>query len=227
MKAARRSAALPLLGLMLFNACGNSHHETAATTPERQDIATSIYSEVSFSVISADTAPPWQRLKVRLNKPATENVVRQIALILRARDTSHMDRMLIFFFLPDAELDHGPWARASFEPDLRVSVSGFTAEQAATSSVAPPLSTNAIGRWIDNSQMASQITIYRKDGKIFADHVYSDRSVRTVVLTEKRSSLGRAFFTNNEFGEHYVVTSDGGLQIRDKDGLITTAKVVK
>jgi formylglycine-generating enzyme required for sulfatase activity len=83
-----------------------------------------------------------------------------------------------------------------------------------------------IGRWFDDSPgITCFITIFRKDGTLFIEHEYRDGSRSINQVVETKASLGRRFddVKGSRTGDHWIIGSDGNLQIRDKDGLIATA----
>ena len=68
--------------------------------------------------------------------------------------------------------------------------------------------------------------IYRDNGKLFMESTYKDGSVGTNDIIEGTSPLGRRFSKpgGSDAGDHWVIDSNGNLQLRDDEGLISTAK---
>ena len=83
-----------------------------------------------------------------------------------------------------------------------------------------------IGRWLDESPFAgSQIIIYSADGELFMESTYQDGSVGTEELVESQSPAGRRFekARGSSAGDHWLLGSDGKLELRDDDGVIATS----
>lgn len=189
-----------------------------------------IPSDVTFSIIDSSTIPGIKRsLDVRLNKKVSEHTLRAIALKLMAQDSRPYDRTFITYYLPGMTVGAGAWATTHFNPDLDVRILGLTAEANAkpiTKSV--PANREVIGRWLDEN-LGSRITIFGEKGRLFIEQTFTDGSSLQWELAERKSPLGRRFdkVEGSSTGDHWVVGSDGNLQMRDDDGLIATAKRIE
>jgi hypothetical protein len=201
---------------------------------DRQQDQTSrqpIPDDVSYSIIDSSTLPGIKRsLDVRLNKKVSERTLRAIALNLKSQDSRNYDRTFIAYYLPGWTVDGGAWATTHFNPDLEVRILGLTAEE-EENLVAEPASVTReiIGRWLDEGPfVANRITIFREDGRLFIEQMFKDGSSLKKEIVEKKSPLGRRFdkVEGSSAGDHWVLGSDGNLQLRDNDGLITTAKKI-
>ena len=186
--------------------------------------------DVSYKVITTDEIPGnGLRLQIRINKIVSKDVLRAIAMTLKATESRSYDRTFMFYYLPDMTLN-GAWATTHFDPDLDVQILGFTAEQATALSVPAPSNQDTIGRWLDNEPYASsQITIYRANGKLLMDRKFYDGSSGQFTLVEKQSPLGRRFedVDRSDTGDYFLITPDGDLQIGDNTGVVATATPVK
>jgi hypothetical protein len=187
--------------------------------------------DVSYTVISTDEIPDnGRRLQIRINKMVSKDVLRAIALTLKADEPHPFRRTFMLYYLPDATPGHGACATTDFDPDLDVQILGFTPEQAATIASSSPSNQQLIGKWMDNFPGSScVITIYRANGKLLMDRKFQDGSGGTTALVEKQSPLGRQFedAEGSDTGDNFVLTPEGDLQLRDNTGLIDTAKPVK
>ena len=84
--------------------------------------------------------------------------------------------------------------------------------------------------WLDETpSFASKITIYAEQEKLYMERTFTDGSSGNREITEKPSSYGRRFEvkTGSRSGEYFLIDSRGSLQIRDEEGLISTAKRIK
>ena len=192
----------------------------------------SIPDDVSYSIIDSSTLPGVKRsLEVRLNKKVSTQTLHAIATKLKSQDSQDYARTFMTYYLPGMPIGAGAWATTHFNPDLEVQILGLTAkeEDNLVLAQAAPADHQIIGRWIDESPyVGSRITILSGDGKLFGEQIFKDGSSFKRELVEKQSPLGRRFDrVDSRTGDHWVITSNGNLQLRDNDGLIRTAKEVK
>lgn len=200
--------------------------------------ASSIPADVSYAVIERHIVPGIKReLQVRINKIVPEHVVRAIALRLKAEETTHFDRTLIAILLPNMKPGAGAWATAFFDPDLEIRILGVSVEEAKqldglrNRPVSP--GRQVIGAWIDDGPggFKSRIVIVQKGGRLFSEETFSDGSGPLVgELLEKPSPRGRKFIhpkRTQVTGDHWLIDASGNLEMRDNDGLISTARIHK
>ena len=194
-----------------------------ASDSQEEQRTPSVPSDVKYSIIDSDTIPGIKRtLSIRLNKKVSEDVLREIALKLKSEDSSEYDRTLITYILPGMTVGTGAWATTHFDPDLQVCILGLTAEQEQLlKAKRQPSSRKVIGKWVDNGVGGSSImTIFREHGKYCLESRYSDGSVGMQILIKSGAYRFNDF--ESDAGDHYVILSDGDLEISDNDGLIAT-----
>ena len=191
-----------------------------------------IPADISYSVVDTDIIPSIKRsLDVRLNKKVSEDVLRAIALELKSNDSQTYDRTFIVYYLPGMTVGAGGWATTHFEPTLDVRILGITAQEEKALVTEPTISgREVIGSWLDEITYAgSRITIYKEGGTLYMDWKFKDGSILKEEMVEKPTTLGQRF-DNKEgsgFGDHWIIDPDGNLQIRDNDGLISTANRIR
>lgn len=191
-----------------------------------------IPDDVAYSIIDSSTLAGIKRsLDVRLNKKVSERTLRAIALKLKSQDSRDYDRTFIIYYLPWMAVGSGAWATTHFNPDLEVRILGLTVQEEEKLMAEPaPANREIIGYWLDESPfVASRIMIFHEDGKLFIEQMFKDGSSLKKELVEKKAPLGRRFdkVEGSSAGDHWVLGSDGNLQLRDNDGLITTAKKIE
>jgi len=211
-----------------------SRQLSAASQPAQQQpkLQEPIPDDVSYSIIDSSVLPGIKRsLDVRLNKKVSERTLRAIALKLKSQDSRDYDRTFMTYYLPGMAVDAGAYATTHFDPDLEARILGLTAEEEEQLVAEPaPANREIIGRWLDESPfVGGRITIFHEDGKLFIEQMFKDGSSLKEELFEERTPLGRQFdkVEGSSSGDHWVLSSDGSLQIRDNDGLIRTAKKVE
>ena len=87
-----------------------------------------------------------------------------------------------------------------------------------------------IGKYFhDRGDLSCQILIFKENGKIFKKETYNDGSQGTKEFKGSRSKRGLRLdeFEKNDYGEFYVISSDGNLESWDAQGLIETLKKIK
>ena len=236
--------AASLLGLLLFlilavgsvddSGTSGGSSESSNSSNRSSSVhapAPGIPADVSYSIINSDIFLDYKRsLDVRLNKKVSEETLRAIALKLKAQDSRNYERTFICYYLPDMEVGAGAWATTHFNPNLDVRIQGLTAEQEEILRQQPDASSReVIGSWLDDSPfIASRVTIFRQNGKLFIENTYKDGSSGKKEIVEKLSGKDRTFREKerNSFGEFYLIDSQGNLQLWDREGLMSTAKKI-
>ena len=89
-----------------------------------------------------------------------------------------------------------------------------------------------IGAWLDETPfIASRITIYEDNGHVYLNHKYMDGSGRSEEVSVNENALGSRFRTQQQRrgpeGVYCLLSANGHLQLRDNEGLISTAKRLK
>lgn len=95
--------------------------------------------------------------------------------------------------------------------------------------LAEAMDRDEIGRWLDESPLAGKrIVIYSANRKLFMESTYQDGSVGTEEIVESQSPSGRRFdkARGSSAGDHWLLDSNGKLQLRDDDGPISTSKPI-
>lgn len=194
-----------------------------------------IPSDVSFTVVQSEVIPGITRsLEVRINKRVSEDVLRAIALKLRAQDSSSYQRTFIAYLLPGMKSGEGAWATTHFNPGLKVRILGLSADQARSlTAESGAASQSVIGSWLDETPgLSRRIVIYRAKGKVYARQTFKDGSADTSELVERHTAKGQRFQEKrpanpraaSESGDHWLLGVSGDLEIRDNEGLIRTAR---
>lgn len=219
-----------------------SQHQVASTlskseTPKQSvqvqvetQLKSDIPPDVSYDIVGTTTVPGIKRsLDIRLNRRVSKVTLHAIALKLKASESQHYDGTFIAYYLPGMKVGAGAWATTHFDPDLKVEILGLTADAKKKLLAQSPEQDGrtVIGRWLDQSPyVGGVITIYRKDGKLYLEQKGQLEQEETLI--ESKSTLGRRFdmTEGSATGDHWIINHAGNLEIRDNQGLITTAKKV-
>jgi hypothetical protein len=196
------------------------------------DSSSVIPADVTYTIIDETKLLRIKRsVEIRLNKRVSEDTLAAIAKAVKASDESDYERTFIGYYLPAMKVNEGYWATTHYDPDLNVRILGLSADAAAKMSAKPELTDrDEIGRWFDESpSFGCRIVIFRKDGKLFMESTYQDGSGGTDEIVESQSNLGRRFESlgGSTAGDHWILDSNGDLQLRDDQGWISTAKKIQ
>jgi len=203
-------------------------------TVSQKPVAIQPTPRFEYTVINQEVLLGHKRtLDIRLDKGVSEDVLRSIALELRASDPKGYKRTFICYYLPGMQVDAGAWATTHFNPDLKVQVLGRTAGKLAGSPETQrsnDLPTGVIGRWLDTRPFMGGIALFRENEKLILETSFIDGSKHRKNVVEKPSPTGRRFdpvIDTSGTGDHYILDASGSLQIRDIQGLIAIAKKLK
>lgn len=123
------------------------------------------------------------------------------------------------------------WATAHFTPALEVRIAGLSLEQERDLVAMPsPSGGTVIGTWVDETPFAGSRICFRRVGRAaFAEWRFGDGSTRTEELVESQEADVRRFDKRkpSRDGAHYCINPQGDLEIRDRDGLVATARRIR
>jgi hypothetical protein len=187
-----------------------------------------IPSDVSYAIINVDEVPGSKlSLDVRLSRKVNEDELRTIAHELRRQRSGEYQRVFIVYYLPEMQVDAGGWATSHFNPELEVRIQGLSDEQEQTlRRTDVDTSREIIGRWLDDTPFVGRrISIYRSHGKLFVEQAFKDGSTMHEELMERPTATGTAYRKVHEANgdAFYVINAQGNLEIRDAEGIISTA----
>ena len=88
-----------------------------------------------------------------------------------------------------------------------------------------------IGKWVlSDIYVGRDIEIYKEDGLIYIFcKFHSDGSISACKLIKATDNSGKTIYKlpNSYMGDHYLITENNRLQIRDKLGVVNIAQPVK
>ena len=132
-----------------------------------------------------------------MNTKVAPEVLREIALEIKSRETRQYQRTLIQYYLPqyDPASRKEMWARSDFDPTLKVEILGLSIETERKAREIPIVQKGALlGPWfIDDQLGCRKVLIYEDVGKIKLGE-FSDKWGRSdLELTEVPVTVGRRF----------------------------------
>ena len=170
-------------------------------------------------------------IDIRLEKKVSKDFLQKLALKLRKAEPRKYDRMFITYYLPGMTPGSGAWATSHFNPNLKVKILGTTIEEEkALMSKLKDSSGKIIGEWLDESPyVGAKYTLLKRNGKIIMIRKFKDGSGSEKEMIQKKQS-GKLRFEEkggNDFGEYYLIESNGRLAVYDNAGLINTMRSIK
>jgi len=169
-------------------------------------------------------------IDIRLEQKVSKDFLQKLALKLRQEEPIKYDRIFISYLLPGMTPGSGAWATSHFNPNLKVEILGWPIEEEkALMSKPKDLSGEIMGEWIDESPFGAKYTLLKRNGKIIMIRKYKDGSGSEEEMIQKKQS-GKLRFEEkggNDFGEYYLIESNGQLAIYDNAGLINTIRSIK
>jgi len=156
--------------------------------------------------------------------------LQKLALKLRQGEPIKYDRIFICYLLPGMTPGAGAWATSHFNPNLEVKIWGTTIEEEKALMSKPKNSSdNIIGEWLDDSSYGAKYTLIKRNGKIIMICKYKDGSGSEEEMIQKKQ-LGKLRFEEkegNDFGEYYLIESNGRLAIYDNSGFGFSMRPIK
>ena len=179
--------------------------------------------DIKYSIISKNIVSNEKRsLDIRINKRVSKDVLKAIALKLKAQEDKKYKRTFIGYYLPNMEINAGYWASTHFNPSLEVKIYGISKDQYSKLRKSPKANQGEkiVGNWLDKSLPQGKITIYTKDGKLFIRKTYNDGSVSNDEC--KKYKVGRQVRIKkktDKLGDFFVIDKKGYLWHGDSEGL--------
>lgn len=207
---------LPTVALSLWISCVILVLVGAANAQDRQGITYSVISDKDFQGVR-------RSIDVRLDRKASLEELRSIAMELKARERRNYERTFIAYYLPGMKAGSGAWATSHFDPEIEVKILGLTSsKEAEMVQHEKSQSRDIVGIWVDERPYAgSTLTLYRDRGKLYLESKYEDGSGSTDEMAESRTSNGMKLVEKggNPHGEYFVLDASGDLFAGDAEGV--------
>jgi hypothetical protein len=202
---------------------------SAAFLNSRSAYSASIPNDVTYKIIEDKRVSNVKRtVYVDISKKVAPDVLEAIAYNIKEADRKSYQRTFIFYFLPGNDPTVGAWAYSHFDPNLEVKIMGATSEQEARlKSDSNKPNESILGDWLcTQPYQESRTILFSKNGKLYMKNTYKDGSGSADEVVERSSQKGRIFEnkSGNSFGEYYVVTSSGALELWGRNGRFCTCR---
>ena len=219
------------LGLLTAVGCGGRPEAKPPAAPTPPAGSPKAPGEPSYAISSdVDESPVRRVVEVKLAGKVTPEVLRQIALEVKAREERPHERTVIFYYLPAAfpGLAGEPWASTHFTPGLKVEIMGLSAvEEGTLRALRIDHQGRRIGAWLQDNQYKTLDLIYDENGTIKIAEITSPTSRVDTNMIEMPTLSGRRF-RKVKGSNLYEVDLEGNLRIFNADEqLISAAKPIR
>lgn len=215
-----------IFATLILAPLGCGQHEAEPPQSESEPVAPvahrnpKIPIEVSYPIIRDDedyNAFTKKRfVDVRLNMKVSPEVLREIALEVKATETKQYERTFIWYhihkhYAPSAK--GRPWAMTNFNPTLSVEIMGLTEEQEEKLRSRPLTDyseSELVGAWLVDTQHIGHVcVIYSTPSGMKLDELTGREGKFTSDVVELPSEEGRRFQKVN--GSYIHAVSDSGV----------------
>jgi len=227
---------LPVVACMLSAiqmGCGSSGQDKPTDEPGQAALAIPSTTPMRSSKIPIEVSYPIIRdeeeynqfskkhmVDVRLNMKVSPEVLREIALEVKANEKRQYERTFVFIYLPEQSsgVKNDPWATCHFNPTLDVNILGLTKEdEAALRSLKLDVPGTKIGAWLIDVQFVGHVAVLYEEGSRvkLADFTTGGGRFDSEMI-ELPSEIGRRFKKVNG-SEIYAVDDSGILRMYNSD----------
>ena len=257
MKKFLKWAAIIFVGLlvigMIFGEDEASNQETPKTTLNKTDKTVennSVESEtvkdegsktVSKKVVKA---PEYKVLedevdgrikrtvKVELSSRTDEHFLEEIAEEIKKLSKKKVERTFIGYWIAGENKTEGYWATTHYNPDLDVKIMGLSGtDYNKLVNAKTEVDGEIVGKWMINRGALEYKTVaYKKDNddKVYlVDQHLTGSTERVYNATETDDGLKLVDVEGNDFGEYFIINSEGELEHWSENGNYYTAKPLK
>jgi hypothetical protein len=167
------------------------------------------YEDSDFSIVKFDTSHPLKCMyDVRLKKETEVGTLKSIAMDVRGNCDTNKSA-IIRFYLQDQTINGNSWAYASFNPELKVEITGLGTE-ATKSSSAKATSTNNDGKNVGKKDPTS--------AKTGAGHRKFDKALENVI-SEGWNDVN---IETDKKGAMWIITTQNKITLDMYDIIMTT-----
>jgi hypothetical protein len=172
-----------------------------------------------------DEGPERRLVDVNLNKKVTSEVLREIALEVKAKEKRQHERTDISYYLPTEfpEIAGLRWASTRFNPSLDVKILGLSKEEEDAIRKLPlDHKGKRIGAWLPNDQYKTLDLIYEQEGVVKIAEIRSATERSDSDMKELSSEAGRSF-VKVKGSNIYEIDHVGNLRISNAQGQVFSA----
>lgn len=166
-------------------------------------------------------------ISIQIQTKVEESELTQVALDIQNKRQG-FERIYIRFYLPDQKVGKStPWATASFDPTLKVDLTGSTASQDTMTSKLSEVKGKVIGKWrSEESLQGAAMVLFKANDKLFMKTTFNNGQSMEDEIATKNKSGKKIYDDGNSHGEYYIIESNGNLGMYGRDGKFDEAKKI-
>ena len=226
-----------ILYLFIFHNA-NRTNEESSTSDASSNYSTTQLTNNSYSIphyTIADIELNNQQafnVSVRIDDKLEEAQLLDLAQKVKSEISAVATNGVIFFLLPENEIDNGAWAAVDFKPYKEVRIIGMSLDDERDINLTVGDIKDYFGLWIDNLYKGDVIIRIRKDrslGYVF-EYISSSNPKPSEFATPlvKTKKAGKTIFKDTEHhGNYYVLENNGDLSFYDRNGYAITFKKLR
>lgn len=208
-------------------ACTSSDSEQETITGTEDDkIVESSASIAEYNILEDTVKSNIKRtVEVELPERLDETELTRLAEHIKGLSNKEVERTFIGYRIAGTDPNQVYWATTHYNPNLEVKIMGESATnyESMKGQVLPE--GDVIGSWMVNQGLEYRMTAYNKDGKTYLQSMYSDGTssddLYMLTETDKGTKLEEE---GNEFGEYFIINSEGKLEFWSDNGNYYTAE---
>lgn len=169
---------------------------------------------------------------VRIDEKLSDYQLKSLAQKIKSDINAVTEKGVVFFLLPEMEVDNGAWAAVDFDPEVKVRIIGQSITDEQKIKLGLKSITDYVGLWLDNGTQGDIIIRIRKDkleGYVF-EYISPSNPKPSDLATPliKTKKNGKTIFKDTEHPEQFfLLESNGDLSVYDNYGFVATYKKLK
>ncbi|MBL4663954.1 MAG: hypothetical protein JKY22_10490 [Flavobacteriaceae bacterium] len=191
----------------------------------RNEKSNNMQENIDFSIEREEVSNQFKKsnIEIRLKEEISIGELKQIAIGLKS-ERENLDKIWIFYYLPEHNKENGAWAITHFKPELEAKILGATRES-SENLLKEHVTGQILAIWKDNDAMLpNRIFLVRENGLLFMKTVYAESELAgnggelIENVTEIKMNGVTRYDYKNAHGEYCLVEKNGNLGLYDESG---------
>jgi hypothetical protein len=179
---------------------------------------------VKYSIHEISYGTPYKKgmLSIVLDSKITKQELTKLGENLRKKLFRSAGRIFIFYYLKNDLNKSFAWGVTNYhESEKTISINGLTIEEEKVLIERIKIDKRkVIGHWIDESNSKSLYTVYEKDGSVFMETFYTEKSIITKEQVVTKNDSGIKYQDiDDKHNEYIVIAKNGVLNYCSEDGI--------
>lgn len=208
--------------IVLITACTDSDIEQGSIAVE-ENVAQVEASE--YNILEDTVKSNIKRtVEVELPERLDEVELKRLAEHIKGLSNKDVERTFIGYRIAGNDPKQAYWATTHYNPTLKVNIMSEIATNYENMKGKDLPEGDVIGSWMVNRGLEYRMTAYNKDGKTYLQSAYGDGTSSDEIYFLTETDRGTRIEEDNDFGEYYLINSEGELEFWSDNGNYYTAK---